>query len=39
MCIDLLTRKDESKQPYTSEGCPTNEKGLKTGGMQQKFKS
>ena len=35
MCIDLLTCKHEAKQSYTSEGCPTNEKERKTGGMQQ----
>jgi len=39
MSIDLLTCKDEAKQSYTSEGCPTNEKGRKTGGMQQTLES
>lgn len=33
MWIDLFTSKDEAKQLYASEECPTNEKGLKVGIM------
>lgn len=38
MCIDLLTCKEEAKQLHTSEECPTNGKGRKTGIMQLTLK-
>ena len=38
MCIDLLTCKDEAKQLFASEECPTNEKGRKIGVMQLTLK-
>ena len=36
--MDLLTSKDEAKQLYRSEECPTSEKGRKVGIMNLTLK-